>query len=222
MLSAPSREDAAGFILAGGQSSRMGSDKALVPLQGRPLLAIALDALRAGIPAAIAGAQSDLSVYAPVIEDKHPGLGPLSGIHAALSASSAAWNLFLPVDMPLMPPSLLRLLLDRAILTGSPITATQLNGRLLPFPAVLHRSVLPHIAHCIATRQLACRPAWQSMPPLPGARPDSARLDAPSVELLRTLGSCSHPLGLPPYTWFFNANTPAELARIDNLLPARF
>jgi molybdopterin-guanine dinucleotide biosynthesis protein A len=214
MAAIPIHEDASGFILAGGRSSRMCSDKALVQLHGRPLVEIALHTVRAaGISSRIAGARNALSHYAPVVEDLQPAQGPMSGIHAALSASTTCWNIFLPVDMPLMPASLLRLLLGRAMLTGSPVTAVQLSGRMLPFPAVLHRSVLPHIEQCIAAGQLACRPAWHAI-----ASAFSTRLDAPSVELLRTLGNCTHPSGLPPYTWFLNANTPADLARIHSLL----
>lgn len=204
--------DAAGFILAGGRSSRMGTDKALVQLHGRALIEIAFETFRsAGMEPKIAGARTSLSRYAPVIEDQQPDLGPLSGIQAALASTSASWNLFLPVDMPLMPASLLSLLLQRAMLTGSPITAIQLNGKMLPFPAVLHRSVLPHIEQCIANRQLACRPAWQAIPAAL-----STQLDAPSVELLRSIGACSHPRGIPPYQWFQNANTPADLARLSH------
>jgi len=206
--------DAAGFILAGGRSSRMGSDKALVPLHGRPLLEIALKTMRPlCIPVQIAGARSDLQLFAPIVKDQHPDRGPLSGIHAALVSTSASWNLFLPVDMPLMPSSLLRLLLDRATLTSAPVTAVQLNGHMLPFPAVLHRSVLPHIEQCLANGQLACRPAWRTI-----ASAFSTYIEAPSIELLRTLGACSHPRGLPPYTWFHNVNTPSDLARLQKLL----
>ena len=214
MPALPIAEDAAGFILAGGRSSRMGSDKALVQLRGRPLVEIAVETFRSiGFDPRIAGARSSLHGFAPVVEDLHPDQGPMSGIHAALTASTASWNLFLPVDMPLMPASLLRLLLERAILTGSPVTAIQLNGRMLPFPAVLHRSVLPHIEQCIASRQLACRSAWQAIPSA-----FSARLDSPSVETLRTLGLCSHPRGLAPHLWFHGANTPSDLAFIHGLL----
>ena len=96
--------DADGFVLAGGQSSRMGRDKALLAFAGQPLVAHALDLFQeAGLPAMVAGAASpalrSLPVFASVIDDDSPGLGPLSGICAALSIISARFAVFLPVDL---------------------------------------------------------------------------------------------------------------------------
>jgi molybdopterin-guanine dinucleotide biosynthesis protein A len=108
---------AEGFVLAGGRSTRMGQDKALLQLAGRPLLDLALDKLRA-LPLAaaprIAAARSDLSSHAGVIADLHPGCGPLSGIEAALAASTQPLNVFLPVDTPLLPAHFLLWMLERA------------------------------------------------------------------------------------------------------------
>ena len=218
-------DKACGFVLAGGRSSRMGRDKALVELQGCPLLEIALATLwAAGLPARITGRRAPFAGIDPAIPDPIsnqlpesipdliPESGPLGGIHAALSASTARWNLFLPVDMPLMPPSLLRYLLDRAELTAAPVTAVLLNGRLEPLPVVLDRAVLPHLVGLLARGQRACRIAWQSIPGLLGAE-----LDAPAVETLRALGYCGDPHGLPPVHWFQSANTPADLALLHRL-----
>ena len=85
--------DAAGFVLAGGQSSRMGSDKALVEFGGRPLIAHAVGILRtAGLSVSIAGARAEirasLESYAPVIPDAEAGRGPLGGICAALKSTT--------------------------------------------------------------------------------------------------------------------------------------
>ena len=79
------QSNAAGFVLAGGQSSRMGMDKALVEFRGLPLVVHALNILRAaGLSASIAGARSDLKKYASVISDFDTPEGPLGGICAAM------------------------------------------------------------------------------------------------------------------------------------------
>jgi molybdopterin-guanine dinucleotide biosynthesis protein A len=201
----------AGFVLAGGRSSRMGVDKALVLFAAGPLIQVALETLKdAGISASIAGSRSDLSAFAETIPDTFLEAGPLGGIHAALSVSAAAWNLFLPVDMPLMPSSLLRCLLQRAVLTGAAVTATRLNGRLEPFPVVLHRTALLPIARRLETGDTACHAAWQSIP-----SELHSSLDAPSVEYLSQCGHCFHPAGLPPALWFSSANAPADLSRMN-------
>ena len=124
---AAARPDAAGFVLAGGQSSRMGQDKALLLFAGRPLVAHALSILtQAGLSASIAGARPSaraaLEAFAPVVEDPEPGLGPLAGICAALASTSAHYAVFLPVDLPLLPPALIAFLLHHARITGQAIT----------------------------------------------------------------------------------------------------
>jgi molybdenum cofactor guanylyltransferase len=203
----------AAFILAGGRSSRMGTDKALALFNGIPLIQTALATVAAtGIPARIAGSRSPLSAFAEEIPDTFPESGPLGGIHAALSASPADWNLFLPVDLPLMPASLLLCLLQRAMLTGAPVIANRLNGRLEPFPVVLHRSVLPHIAQRLETGTTACHRAWQTIP-----RDLAAELDAVPVENLVQSGQCRHPGNLPPVLWYQSANTPADLERLNRI-----
>jgi molybdenum cofactor guanylyltransferase len=207
-------DSAAGFVLAGGRSSRMGSDKALQIFAGRPLIGHALGLMeQAGVAGAIAGSRSPLGAFAVEIPDTYLDAGPLGGIHAALTVTQADLNLFLPVDMPLMPPLLLRSLLLRASLTGAAVTASRLNGRLEPFPVVLHRRVLPLIARVLdggSDRSPSCRVVWEAIPGQLGSL-----LDAPSVETLLQCGQVAHPLGLPPVFWFQNANTPADLARVN-------
>ena len=67
----------------------MGTDKALVPLDGRTLLARALDLARSLTrEVRIVGDKQKFAPFAPVVEDVFPGCGPLGGIHAALRASN--------------------------------------------------------------------------------------------------------------------------------------
>jgi molybdopterin-guanine dinucleotide biosynthesis protein A len=207
----------AGFVLAGGQSSRMGHDKALALFHGMPLIQNALTILRSATPTVrIAGSRSSLTDFAEAIPDHHLNSGPLGGIQATLSATSTEWNLFLPVDMPLMPPSLLATLLQRAQLTGAPVTVAKLNGHIEPFPVVLHRCMLPLIEDRLKRGENGCQAAWKTMPATLSSQP-AAQLDAVPVEHLIQAGQCSHPNGFPPLWWFQSANTPEELARLNHL-----
>jgi molybdenum cofactor guanylyltransferase len=77
------------FVLAGGRSTRMGRDKALLELEGHPLIDHALAKLRAlGFSPRIAGSRPDLASFAPFVPDNYPQQGPLGGIEAALAATA--------------------------------------------------------------------------------------------------------------------------------------
>lgn len=115
MAETPVRTACAAFILAGGKSSRMGTDKAFVTLDGRTLLERALDLARTITPdVMIVGAASKFRRFGTVVEDVFPHCGPLGGIHAALRSSGAELNLMLAVDVPFLPVELLRGLIARA------------------------------------------------------------------------------------------------------------
>jgi molybdopterin-guanine dinucleotide biosynthesis protein A len=209
--------DAVGFVLAGGQSSRMGRDKAQIEFAGRPLVAHALVTLeQAGLQAKIAGALSSarasLEAFATVIEDSTPDLGPLSGICAALAATSARYAVFLSVDMPLLPPSLLVFLLRYARITGNVVTVPSLSGFAQTFPAVIDRIALPTLQNELNSGQNGCFRAFQAASAAVGQTVRSV-----AVELLAQAGQVVDPQGLPPFRWFLNLNTPADLARAKSL-----
>jgi molybdenum cofactor guanylyltransferase len=103
------------FILAGGKSTRMGTDKAFVTLAGRTLLARALELGRSvSSDVRIVGDSAKFAAFAPVVEDIFPGCGPLGGIHAALRSSASEWNVMLAVDVPFASLALLQYLIKRA------------------------------------------------------------------------------------------------------------
>lgn len=205
---------AAGYVLAGGMSSRMGADKALVQLAGRPLIDRTLQILRdAGLQVSIAGARSGVSGFAPVIEDPDPGLGPLSGVCSALAAASAPYAIFLPVDLPLLPSSLIVYLLDHAQITSSPVTLVSVNGFPQTFPAILDRATLPALSAELRSGRAGCFSAFQS-----AAASLALPLAVLPVEFLVQSGRVSHPHALPPALWFLNVNTPGDLQRAEGLL----
>ena len=102
-------------ILAGGKSTRMGTDKAFIMLDGHTLLDRALDLARTVTSSVtIVGEAAKYGRFAPVVEDIFPGCGPLAGIHTALKFSSKDLNLILAVDLPFVTHDLLDYLLNRA------------------------------------------------------------------------------------------------------------
>jgi molybdenum cofactor guanylyltransferase len=103
------------FVLAGGRSSRMGSDKAFVKFEGRTLLERMLALTRAvSSDVRIVGSAQKFAEFGPVVEDLFPDCGPLGGIHAALRSSRADRNLVVAVDMPFVEIRFLEFLLECA------------------------------------------------------------------------------------------------------------
>jgi molybdopterin-guanine dinucleotide biosynthesis protein A len=128
------------FVLAGGRSSRMGSDKALLPFRGRTLLDRARE-LGREVAGSCRCVGSRDRYGDDVIEDVYAGHGPLAGIHAALRAGATELNLILAVDTPLLTPEYLRHLVAQAERSGAVATVTRTaDGRLHPLCAVYRKS----------------------------------------------------------------------------------
>lgn len=197
-----------GFVLAGGRSTRMGTDKALLRYSGRPLIEHAIDLLKAaGVAPHIVGVRPDLAAFAPVIEDLHPGCGPLGGIEAGLAASNSEANLFLPVDLPLLPPVFFRHLLQRASITGACATIPTLRGRPEPLCAVYRRELLAGIRASLESLNYKVIHVIEN-----AAKP--LRIDLFSAEAVCATRD-DWPLDPPLYRWFQNLNTPADLALVS-------
>src|SRR5258706_11480273 len=111
----------AGFVLVGGNSSRMGRDKAALPLGGRTMAehVAAAVAEAAGSATLIGPPERYGSLGYPVIPDSRPGLGPLGGIHTALAASHALWNLIAACDLPAISGAFLKELIAAAEASGA-------------------------------------------------------------------------------------------------------
>ena len=105
-----------GAIIAGGASSRFGSDKALALLDGRPLIAHAAAALEPFV-ATIVVCGREWGGLLSLADQPLPGLGPLGGIAAALRhAEPAGYTHVLTIgcDMPRVPPALIADLIEHA------------------------------------------------------------------------------------------------------------
>jgi molybdopterin-guanine dinucleotide biosynthesis protein A len=94
----------AAFILTGGQSRRMGTDKARLTLQGQSFVERVAAELSAVTPSVTIVGSSSTATQAgidlPTVSDVYPGWGALGGVHAALSACFAPWALIVACDFP--------------------------------------------------------------------------------------------------------------------------
>ena len=101
-------------LLAGGESRRMGRDKATLLFRGRPLWEIQFDLLRTLQPEEIFVSARTDPPWRPsgvqFVSDEPPARGPLSGLSATLARISTDHLLALAIDMPLMTGNYLRLI----------------------------------------------------------------------------------------------------------------
>lgn len=128
----------AGFLLAGGRSSRMGRDKALLSLDGRTFAERIAGEIRqtAGSITLIGSAEK----YAlPGFSDILPGNGPLGGIFTALHSTTADWNLVVACDMPYLTADIFEALFLRAESRDCDCAVAAHDHQIEPLCAVYHR-----------------------------------------------------------------------------------
>ena len=91
-----------GIILAGGKSSRMGTDKGLLDFEGQSLIEYAISVIRPICnEILISTNQKGYEGYGfPIITDNFTDCGPIGGLEAALKASKTDWNVVISCDTP--------------------------------------------------------------------------------------------------------------------------
>lgn len=149
-------EDIVGCVLAGGQSTRMGQDKALLTLGGVPMIGRAVALLRSVFREVIV-ASDRREAYAfldvPIVPDIVKQCGPLGGIHAALKFTHADAVFVLACDMPFVPAELVRSITHAG--TNSTAAVPVMEGRVHPLCGVYPRSTLPAIEQALKTGRYA-------------------------------------------------------------------
>lgn len=150
MRKRPEKDKASFILLAGGKSSRMGSDKASLPLLGATLLEHQLDKARLmGCGDVLVSGARAPAAGARIVPDIYPDRGPLGGLHACMQAAKHPRCIVLSVDMPLLPPCELRALLEDHLLCGSEITLAEHFGKWEPLAGVYNTELSGRIAPLI-------------------------------------------------------------------------
>jgi molybdenum cofactor guanylyltransferase len=153
---APERTLRSGFVLVGGRSSRMGRDKATLPLNG--------GTLAGSIAKRVAESASNVTLIGPperygnlgyrAIPDLIPNAGPLGAVYTALQDSTADWNLIVACDMPDVTVALFEDLFAAAERSGADCVAPGRSDTLHPLCAVYHRRCAPKAADAIHRNSL--------------------------------------------------------------------
>jgi molybdopterin-guanine dinucleotide biosynthesis protein A len=145
------------LILIGGQSTRMGSDKAFVQWQGQTLLEKAIDHLSEiteDIYLSVNVEQYDrLHGGYNCIQDRYPDKGPLGGILSALEILQEDL-IVLAVDMPNLSATSVKDLISAAK-DSNRITCYQYNEAIQPFPSYWPVQVLPKLEQSVLNNRLA-------------------------------------------------------------------
>jgi molybdopterin-guanine dinucleotide biosynthesis protein A len=193
-MAMPRSTEPMGAVLAGGGGRRIGGDKAIVELDGRPLLSYPIDALRAvlGEIAVVAKRRTVLpplrgaaTVYHEPDEPRHP----LAGVVHALRLAHGRAVVAVAADMPLVGPALVRALVE-ADAGGRPAVVPRAGGRLQPLCARYEPVALEALDGFDAT--------------------------ARATDLVAALGVAELPFG--DETPFFNVNAPEDLLQASALL----
>lgn len=142
-------------ILAGGQSRRMGQNKALLSLHGKPVLQWVIDAVQSLSDDVflVTNTPEDYQSFGlPMMGDIFPGNAALGGIHSAIANARHTWVLLLACDMPLVQAEAIHAM--AAMRGDMDAVVPQVDGRAEPLHAMYRRTCLPAIEAKIGARQL--------------------------------------------------------------------
>ncbi len=190
--------DITAVILAGGQGRRMGqTDKGLLTLAGRPFIEHVIARIRPQIPrlALNSYAPEDYRRYGlPVFTDAIAGgLGPLAGLHAALTHCDSQWVLTLPCDTPLLPTDLVSRMVESVEREQRDVCTVSDGQRLHAVIILANKKVLPRLESFLNSGQRRVQD-W-----LAGEQPAIADFsDTPDA--------------------FINLNTPEQLTKLEKEL----
>jgi molybdenum cofactor guanylyltransferase len=198
------RVRAAGIVLAGGRSSRMGRSKAWLDWHGTPLLTHVVETVRGVVePVVVVGApDQDLPVTgAEAVADPVEGRGPLQGIATGLAAlgERADVAFVASVDLPLLHPAYVRRVLD--LLGDHDVLLPVVHGHHQPLAAAYRVGLAATVADMIAE--------GRSRPP-----DLFATVDVRRVEAAELLADPALAVADPELRSLVNVNTPSDWASV--------
>ncbi|MBI5918433.1 MAG: molybdenum cofactor guanylyltransferase [Nitrosomonadales bacterium] len=184
--------DCTALILAGGDSRRMGQDKATLVLDGKSLLARVTGTMQAIFPRLIVSVrQPRVGLELPQVCDEVAASGPLAGLVAGLAQADTPWVFAVACDMPFVSPALVVKLAD--FRAGHQAVVPLVGGHPQPLAAFYGVGALATMRNSLASGDLSLRGMLQ-------------KLDVCFVEEAE-LRACD-----PQLRSFFDLDTPQDVA----------
>lgn len=142
-------EDCTAIILAGGESSRMGRDKATLPLNGKPLLQTVIDVVQPLFARTLVSVREPRGGIAlQQVCDAQTGAGPLAGLVGALEKIATPWAFVAACDMPFIAPAVIERL--GALRGAHQAVVPMVEGHAQPLLAFYSRACLPLLRERLA------------------------------------------------------------------------
>ncbi len=142
-------------IQAGGESRRIGTDKALLQFLGQPLILRLLSRLaRVADEVLVTSNQSEKFLFLGLtpVPDLLPGFGALGGLYTALSIAAHPYVAVVACDMPFASPGLFAFELVKLRETGADVVIPRTEAGTEPFHAIYKRQTcLPHVRAALET-----------------------------------------------------------------------
>lgn len=143
---------AAGIVLCGGKSERMGRAKAWLPWRGQPMVSHVVGVLLRVVDEVVVVASEELDLpplEARVVRDREPALGPLAGIREGLAQIEAELAYVTGTDAPFLTPAFVQ-----ALLCHQGAAALELDGYVQTLAAVYPRAGLPRAEALLETGRM--------------------------------------------------------------------
>ena len=143
-----------GIILAGGKSSRFGSNKALAKFNGIPLIELVINVLGRIFKKLMIITNSPLEysyLKIPLYQDLVKDLGPVGGIYTGLDALNDDWAFFCACDMPFINEELIRYI--AGVKDGFDAVVPKVGWKIEPLHALYSKNCLPAMKELIYKKE---------------------------------------------------------------------
>ncbi|MCM3567134.1 molybdenum cofactor guanylyltransferase [Neobacillus mesonae] len=194
--------EASAIILAGGKSSRMGTNKSLLKINGKTNIERIRDRLKSSFHDIILVTNNQKAfefLEVKMVSDEFTGMGPLAGLHAGLKASQDELNFVAACDMPFVSAELAKKMINYGPSVDAVVPV--INGKCHPLFAVYRKEIAEKAAKCMKNGHLSMRHLLDQITVKYITEKDIAGFDDSELEHI-----------------FFNMNEPKDYKKVKRLV----